>query len=357
VEHPFVYPPATLPLFGFLAHFDFLSIYYGFLFAKACALAALLWLWRRHFVPRMGLLFAAFVLVAYNAAAYVDLRVGNVSLFEEVLLWAAFASLMRGRKVLFSLLILLASWFKLTPILFLGLLLFERNVRSRILAMGSLAAFAGVQALASFLMPGTASGFVASLRGVDESGVLNPSSLGLAQDLVRTVAGSAVHGVAAWLAALLFAGWVVVAVWWTWRAARTLPHDSSVGVTRDRIILACLLVALVLPRLKTYSYILLLVPTYLAVMPQDSDEGGRLSTKERLRRAAALVILTGVSSLYVFSLGSTVVADTLLAYSPLVAALVAWWIVTGRALRRETDRGSGVRSTAPAQGAAPESGG
>ena len=64
-----------------------------------------------------------FFTFAFGSALLVDFTSGNIAVFEQFLLWLAFAALLARRPWMFALLVVLVAQFKLTPIFFLGLLL------------------------------------------------------------------------------------------------------------------------------------------------------------------------------------------------------------------------------------------
>src|SRR4030095_16139597 len=107
--------------------FTWLSVPSGilvWLVVKLVLLGILVVIWRREFVPQaswplvLGLTFFGF-----NAAVLWDLRTGNVSVLEQLLLWLPFARYAGGHRKSFAALVVAASIFKLQPILFLALLL------------------------------------------------------------------------------------------------------------------------------------------------------------------------------------------------------------------------------------------
>ena len=121
---PFLYPPVTLALF---APFTALPIAMAGLFwlgLKLAMAAFLIVIWRRWFLPDTSL--ALLVLVAsfgFNGSLLWDLTTGNISVPEQLLLWAAFACYVEERRRWFTALVAIASVFKLLPIALLGLLL------------------------------------------------------------------------------------------------------------------------------------------------------------------------------------------------------------------------------------------
>ena len=61
-----------------------------------------------------------FFTFAFGSAALVDFTAGNIAVFEQLVLWLAFAALLARRRWTFALLVVLAAQCKLTPVFFLG---------------------------------------------------------------------------------------------------------------------------------------------------------------------------------------------------------------------------------------------
>lgn len=334
VSHPFVYPPSTLALFQLFGVVDFSTAYYLFLAAKAIALLGLLYLWKREFLPRMDPLFILFALVAYNAALYVDFRVGNIAVFEGLLIWTAFAFLLRGKSLHFGLVILAAASFKIAPILFLGLLLLSSDAKKYTYLAACLSLFAVTQILTYLASPSLYLAFLGNLGGLDERGVINPSTVALMRDASDWLAGISGVAIPETLQEGVFVGASVVVGLATWRSLNHLQRVRWPDSGRVAIFLTCLAYALVLPRFKTYSYLILLLPTYFILMggaaPLPSASLGRIA-----RKYGPLVFFTVFSSLYLLSLGSDAILHSVFSYSSLIVAFAAWvWY-----LRRISDAG------------------
>jgi len=323
VERPFVYPLWTLPLLGGLSSLSFETVYFAFLAAKVLLIPALFLLWRRTVLEDLGFRFVLFALLVFNAAIYVDLRVGNVSIFEQVLIWAAFYQLLKRRPLAFSVLIVLASSLKLTPLLFLGLLLLEdrsKKLRCGLIAAGLLLMIHGLPLL---LGGSLARDYMSALKGLGERGVVNPTVLALLQDgsdWAGGLIGVEIPGIIDIALTGLFGAVVLLA---SWRAIRRMGEEDWSVRARYVLLLACFVYALILPRFKTYSYILIIPSSYLALMSVFPAAFARLVRDSLM---AGVVVL---SSLYVFSLGSEGFGQSLLGYSPLIAAICAWALQLG----------------------------
>ncbi|MFN0062879.1 MAG: glycosyltransferase 87 family protein [Myxococcaceae bacterium] len=260
VNLPFVYPPLTLHAFAVFRKLSLLPAMHVWLGLKVLALAMLFRIWSRVFVSlRWDVATIAFFLLAFGSTLLTDFATGNVSTFEQLMLWAGFEALVEGRWVKFSVLVVLAAQFKLLPVFFLVLLLtaFERPHWGAF--AGAVAAFAAVFSLNALLYPEGLWAFFQQASSIDERGFINPSMLAFVQDVAdkltawfmnRPVAiGRWVYGVVAL---------VVVAM-----SARVgVIHRRRVGIPDRRVLVlfACAVYALVAPRFKNYSYILLLAP-------------------------------------------------------------------------------------------------
>ena len=56
------------------------------------------------------------IIQAFGRPILTDIREGNVSLFEQILIWSAFAGLLRQRYISFAIMIVLASVFSSCPL-------------------------------------------------------------------------------------------------------------------------------------------------------------------------------------------------------------------------------------------------
>ncbi len=306
----FVYSPLTLPLFKVLLAFDYPTTDRLWLGLQILSLVTLGILWRRFILGAdADLTFWFFCLLAYNSPLYIGLVSGNVVLFEQVLIWAAFAMFLRKRYGLFVALLCFASVFKLTPILLVAALLFSdspRRVRYVILAV---AAFLLIQLGTFFWMPASYRDFIAGISSLEEWGLSNPSTYALVVELFRTVFGP--HPIPAVIPAIVYAACAASAVVIAFGALRDIGRSNHPD--RQAIVAFILIIAyiVVLPRAKNYSFALLLPPTYWIM-----KRGLRVSV------FGALLVLSGFLT---FTLpGIKEVTLVLWTYLPL---LMAWGIL------------------------------
>lgn len=125
---PFVYPPHVLWLMRPFTSVPYDSAARAYLALKTAAGVGLIALLARAFLADgRDALFWVFSLAAFKGALWLDMRAGNVVVFEQLALWGAFYFFVRDRLAAFCSLVLVAASFKLAPALFLSLLLFVKH--------------------------------------------------------------------------------------------------------------------------------------------------------------------------------------------------------------------------------------
>lgn len=263
VLQPYLYPPVVLWLLSPLARLPYEAVHYLWLALKCLALVALLAIWRRNHLRSVEWpLLLAVTILGFNGALIWDLRVGNVSLFEQVLLWGGLACLGRRRLVPFVVLISLSALFKLTPIVFLGLLLLPA-VRSRRTLPAGLACAAAFILLVFAPFPGRPelqAGFRQALVRVP---VDTPSSLGLIGFALRGVARGG--AVAPWMAPAL---WVLLCGALLFCSRRLIRAAWRCPDTERSTLVFALLYALLTPRLPIYSQLVFVPPLLGLILPE-----------------------------------------------------------------------------------------
>ena len=335
----FYQAPLTLYFYGLTARLPFLLAYELWLVLKLCALYCLLWIWDRHFLKlaRTWWMVVYFVL-AYAGTMYADLVSGNVSIFEQLGLWVGFVALLRGHYLRFCVCLILVSQFKLTPMLFSVLLLLVPRVPRWKWFMLCWTGFGAVAALTLVLQPTLLRQFLHAAPTLDERGTQNPSTLAFlrdAADLLRGVGYSATTHIDE-VAFIV----VVVAI-----SAVTLlmlrRHRADVGEIDPRVVIyvSCVAYCLLVPRLKSYSYIILLVPTLqlLRLLPR------RTLIAAAMGALAAVVVFPHGGSLLPFHS----LAELFYDYLPLAAAFAVWlgyMAVLGQPRALQLDAGAHVTS-------------
>lgn len=261
----FAYQPLTLYYFFPFRWLDFPTAYQVFLWGKVVALTGLFFLWRRWFLdPGHGVWLLLFMMVAFNNTVYADLAAGNISVWEQAVLWPALLFFLGGRLGWFSLLIVLLASIKLVPLLFVGLLfLAEDRRRAYTCLVLSGLGFAALAVLSYLSHPSLFCHFLTQGQGMlSERGVINPSTLafltaGVTQ--AEKVVGVSFPG---WTVFALYAAVAAVVITVSGWALHLWQRAGHPDRTRVAVLFGCVVYALVAPRLKNYSYILLMAPAF-----------------------------------------------------------------------------------------------
>ncbi len=256
VVFPFFYPPHVLFLFKPFTVFgpDLAARIY--LLLKVCALVGLMSIWTR-FLPSERRLQGTALLVllvagGFHEAAMIDLDTGNVSILEQLLLWAGFLWFIRGRYAAFAALTLAASLFKIFPIAFLGLLLFVPRRRGWPALAGGVVGFLAVHGLSFLTQRPLYEEFLGLTYAMNERGVMNPCTLAAVRDVFPGSQVVVVFGLTVLLVTGLF--------------LERVRRNRAVFQPQTLIIGAVLLLTLAAPRMKDYSYVLLFLPAVLALL-------------------------------------------------------------------------------------------
>jgi len=336
LTQPFLYPPISLILLLPLALIPATIAGAVWIALKVAVLAALVWVWRRWFLTRSELL--PIVLLAafgWNGAAIWDLRSGNIALIECGVLWTAFACFVSGRRILFASLVVLAACFKLTPAVFLLLLLVpterqDPDLRLFVISVASL----GALVLGS--MAGAAMAhwepFLRHLPPASTLGESNPSSLAFWTSLTglflhpEPVAAKVALGV--WVVfALALIGFSTPAFRQAWRL-----RDA-----RRWVMMAVFLFVLVSPRIMAYGFVLL-TPAALFLAPRPLDRSfGRI----------ALALLLSVQGL---TRAANHPSD-IIPMAPIVLTLLLWLLVVSTSSRASAASPTRPQSIVPEPGA------
>lgn len=293
IELPFLYPPITLALF---MPFSLLPIHFAagvWLALKCLLLALLVWVWWRDFLrPIAPELLLAVTLFGFNLAILWDLRTGNVALLEEALLWVAFSAYLRNRVVLALCLIVLASVFKLLPVLLLGLLLMaprSRRVRLALVASGVVLLLGLVAFPTSLYLYGEWVRALLHFSGANRpTGEINPSALGLIDWLLDAV-GLPVSRVPA-IALGLYALYCSVLL--AWSVPVLLRAHASRSRT-EQVMIVLLLWLLLSPRVMVYSYAMAVAPSLYVIQHRITSLPGRAAATCLLLAEGVVRLLPG----------------------------------------------------------------
>lgn len=289
---------------------------------KVLSLFLMLWVWRR-WVLRPGpdlprVLFAA---VAYGTPFWSDFRSGNASSFEHLVLWGGLAAFVAGKDFLFASLIAVAAQPKLLPVAFLPLLLVHAKPRWRVFLGGCVLALA-LFALNEAVHPGLLKGFFRQLADPSqpwryERGPNNCSVVGFLQHVLETAWGD--RRLAASWAMRLDVLWAAAVVSLTGLSLRRILKDGGGEEDKRRRVMMLFIAAyaLVVPRLKDYSFLLLIPPTIAA-----------LETDAPLAVRAAIVLFAVLDSTKALAEKAGMGRWNILAgYFKLYAVVLVWWIL------------------------------
>jgi len=248
---------------------------------KVLSLAAMLLLWRR-WILRPGrdlprLLAAALL---YGSPFWTDFVSGNAGSFEHLVLWAGLAAFVAGRDLLFAALIAAAAQPKLLPLALLPLVLAAPRPDWRAAAFGGALA-AALFAVNELAHPGLTRAFFRHLADPVqawhyERGPNNCSVYALVHHAVETATG--VRAIATPWAKRVHAVWALAVAALTARALLVLRRGPGGDEDRRRraALLYCAAYALVVPRLKDYSFLLLIPPT-IAALESDAPPALKLA--------------------------------------------------------------------------------
>jgi hypothetical protein len=258
----YVYPPFTLPLFELYTQLDYPTAYRFFLLLKLAATGSLLWLWHKKFLRArypFGVLFIV-ALLAFNSPIYADFICGNITVFEQFILWCGLYAYWKRKTLWFCVAVVSIALFKLTPIGFLALLLLGDDKAARkknLMALAaSLAAF-GIIMLIGFLAD--TEKFMLFLRNITftfRDRQLNYSMLNLMREVClqnNLPEGLKYIGYGVAVSLILE---ISRRVW----AKLGERYTNSDDLRLIQICFFCFVYALVMPRFAVYAFTLLLLP-------------------------------------------------------------------------------------------------
>jgi hypothetical protein len=147
---------------------------------RVIVLLFLFQIWRG-LLPAIPVFFLALAAAfGFNGSVIWDLRTGNVTVLQDLLLWLGFAAYVQGRHALSAVGILVGSLFKLVPAAFLGLLLVRtgrRGSSGRVVLVAAVC-LASLVFLPTLVVPWSPH-FLRGLAFKGPWGMANPSALNL----------------------------------------------------------------------------------------------------------------------------------------------------------------------------------
>lgn len=308
----FSYPPYALAAFAPFTQLSPLHAMQLFLVAKVAAFGCLLAIWSRLLQTRAtDPAWVLFLLFAYSSAIFVDFVAGSVTTFEQLLIWAGVAALLKHRSGVFVASVVAASLFRMTPIVLLiaSLMIPDRRLVRPVVA--GLVTFALILLATYAVAPVLMTEFLRTIpANAGERGWLNPAAMPLAIDLAAMAARAMHVAPAPIVSTAIYVAIVAAIALPTIAIVRSTAREGG-GRLDAMVYAAFLATALVLPRFKNYSYMLLIVPTYFIA-----------TRSTQLRRAIPLLIL---ACLPIYSWITTPEHLALLSdYSKWLIALGAW---------------------------------
>ncbi len=263
----YAYPPVTLQVFRLLPVIDFESGHKIWLILKAITLCFLIYLWRKYFVGDISLLIIIpFVLLSFDSTVFWDIKSGNISIFEQLILWLAFWAFLKEKPVLFIALVLAGSIFKFFPGLFICLLLVS-EIENKVRWFGVGVALLALLVLSNyFINPELFESFMTNMRAIDErANDFNYGMLAFWDDIYLSNDVTANLGIRNYLvygSYIITAGSVlVISVANLFR----LHKGEQLNQKVHTILFFCCMYALIVPRFKCYSFILL-IPAFLYLL-------------------------------------------------------------------------------------------
>jgi len=247
---PYVYPLGVAMILRPLAATDYYPLSpLVWAALKAGALLMLLALWRRTLAPTLdGGSFLLLSLVGVQGAVLLDVRSGNVEIFQNLFLWSGLILALRRRYVPGALLVGLAGGAKLVPVAFLALFAMSG---AWVATLAGLGVFIAVAAGPFLFRPDLAPAFLESLLTAPRAGAMDLSLLSTLR-FVENSRGLDLHADVIWMVSIalaLTAGAVAI--------RRHAGHPLLVLEAMTLVYVACL------PRMIAYSGIVLVAPLLL----------------------------------------------------------------------------------------------
>lgn len=255
LKYSFVYPPHTLAAFLPLSHIGYYPAYYLYFALKILALLALIYLWMRIVPAAQSDWWALWVtvLLGYRFSVLRELRAGNVSVFEQLLLWGGIFLFLQNRRFAGGVSILLSSLFKLVTITLVPLMVIIQRSRNSLSLLFGICAIG----LAGFILfinmqPELWSSFFQAARSLDERGNSSPSSLAFIFDIRDAI--NLRNGTAY----IIYGAWCCIVFGALALSYFVTRHSKDVF---PMLYLFLFAYVITVPRMKDYSYIICLLPT------------------------------------------------------------------------------------------------
>lgn len=264
----YLYPPIVLPFFRIFTAFSFQTANILWICFKAACFILLLFLWCRKFLyNEKGWLIFLFAFFAFGSALFLDFKAGNIGVIIQLLLWSGFYFLIDDRPILFCLMIIAASLFKLTPLLFLILLPLMFGRRGFKYLVSGIVGFALIMTVDYFAQHADFVNWLKILAMPEERGAsFNPSFLAFSKDFSQILKHT-------WLGKILPAGFpwilyltmVAIIIFIAFKYVPWQKFKAAKNGRIEMIYMSCFIYAMIMPRFKTYSFILLIPPALYVI--------------------------------------------------------------------------------------------
>ncbi|MFA5974897.1 MAG: glycosyltransferase family 87 protein [Elusimicrobiota bacterium] len=263
---PLSYPPLVLYLFRPWIYLSANVANWLWTVLKLGGFFYIFRIWHRHFLPLSirDPFQVLFIALAFNGSLFYDVASGNIAGFQQVVLWAGLAALLRKRIWVYCAAVVLMAEIKSDLILLLGLLLFiDDKPRWKELFL-SAAAFVILYSLNYLIYPDLFRDYMRLLAtlGKRSVGVNNPSTLTFSGQLVDAVRTWPIPwSLPARAGDALYAVLVLGVSGLSWRAYQRIRKRNADPDLRWRILFFIVVFGLVDPRVPPYLYAIFLLPS------------------------------------------------------------------------------------------------
>jgi hypothetical protein len=261
----YVYPPITLYLFKVFSKYDYTASYHLFLILKVIAFIVLLVLWYNYLEKRNIYLFYLFCMLGFNATILNDLLAGNISMFEQLILWIGFIALAKNKIIVFGICIIITASFKIVPIIFLLLLLVQKIRHKYVYLILFYAIFLVIIIVSSFVDPILFREFIKNTSLMVDNGIVNPCNMALLSEIRLGINNHLNIFLPPWstiFAFILLSGVILYySVKFLLSLLRLSIDDKDIMV----LYFAITIYALIAPRFKDYSYIIMILPAFYII--------------------------------------------------------------------------------------------
>ncbi|MCX7974499.1 MAG: glycosyltransferase 87 family protein [Candidatus Aminicenantes bacterium] len=312
----YAYPPLTAWFYRLFNLLPYETANLLFFFIKVVILIFLLFFWSKHFLNQsLEPTFLFFCLLAFNSALFLDLRSGNINLFEQLLLWFGFYFFLKKKFLLFSVFILIAATFKGTPLFFLLLLLTTDCRKKYLFFINSIGLFLGYLLLQYALWPEMFRAYLeAAQKTLVERRIICPTTIGLIYEIFDLLARRrAIVVNQEWQIALFIVIATIVLIL-SFKAYIILIRFGHENKEKLLLFGLCFVYALITLRMKDYAYVLLLVPSYFIIK--------NTSYQKIFPFLFVISILTAAKNVTLPDLGSVYLV--IWEYYPLLLAYLMW---------------------------------